>query len=66
MNISSQSLGVELEKLIEEKLNLHDQNLKLICSGRMIQPNEQLQKQNIRVSGMDLSIHSIHIEFVLD
>ena len=46
----SQSTGLELEKLIQTTLNLHDQNLKMICSGRMIQPNEQLQRQNVRVS----------------
>jgi hypothetical protein len=50
VSISSHSTGHELEKLIQEKLNLHDQNLKMICSGRMIQPNEQLQTQNVRVS----------------
>lgn len=50
ISISHQSTGHELEKLIQEKLNLHDQNIKMICSGRMIQLNDQLQTQNIRVS----------------
>ncbi|CAF2852186.1 unnamed protein product [Rotaria sp. Silwood2] len=50
ISISYQSTGHELEKLIQEKLNLHDQNLKMICSGRMIQLNESLQKQNIHAN----------------
>ncbi|UJR33117.1 hypothetical protein I4U23_020574 [Adineta vaga] len=50
ISISSHSTGSELEKLIQEKLNLHDQNIKMICSGRMIQCNEQLQTQNIRTN----------------
>ncbi|CAF1012608.1 unnamed protein product [Rotaria sp. Silwood1] len=50
ISISCQSNGHELEKLIQEKLNLHDQNLKMICSGRMIQLNESLQKQNIHTN----------------
>ncbi|CAF0744048.1 unnamed protein product [Adineta steineri] len=56
INISPQSTGHELEQLIQEKLNLHDQNIKMICSGRMIQLNEQLQTQNIRTNGTILVI----------
>ncbi|CAF3683419.1 unnamed protein product [Rotaria sordida] len=50
ISISCQSTGHELEKLIQDQLNLHDQNIKMICSGRMIQLNEPLQKQNIRTN----------------
>ncbi|CAF2106239.1 unnamed protein product [Rotaria magnacalcarata] len=50
VTISSQSSGHELEKLIQEKLNLLDQNIKMICSGRMIQLNEPLQTQNIHTN----------------
>ncbi|CAF1158578.1 unnamed protein product [Adineta ricciae] len=56
ISISSQSTGTELEKLIQEKLNLHDQNIKMICSGRMIQSNKQLQAQNIRTNATILVI----------
>lgn len=65
ISISPQSTGLELEKLIQDKLNLHDQNLKMICSGRMIQLNEQLQKQNIRVSQSYPSINLTYTIFVL-
>ncbi|CAF3173991.1 unnamed protein product [Rotaria socialis] len=50
VSISSQSSGHELEKLIQEKLNLLDQNIKMICSGRMIQLNELLQTQNVHTN----------------
>ncbi|CAF0942437.1 unnamed protein product [Adineta ricciae] len=56
ISISSQSTGTELEKLIQEKLNFHDQNIKMICSGRMIQSDKRLQAQNIRTNATILVI----------
>ncbi|CAF0805452.1 unnamed protein product [Didymodactylos carnosus] len=57
LDVPYYSTGQQLVNIVKDKLSLQDSDLKLICSGRVLNFQQTLQAQNIKENATILVIH---------